>query len=124
MSLLGEVRDAFGNLIEPPIDATEEIQVSVQLIPDSEHRGLEADIIFLASYIQEGEMVSYYMLDSDGWYQWSDKYLLELPIIKRLTLQDSHNLQLFQGALTEFAGGEIRFYVSYRLVDVDIMVNG
>ncbi len=134
MSLLGEVRDAFGNLIEPPIDATEEIQVSVQLIPDSEHRGLEADIIFLASYIQEGEMVSYYMLDSDGWYQWSDKYLLELPIIKRLTLQDSHNLQLFQGALTEFAGGEIRFYVSYRLVEtgtyvyqqksVDIMVNG
>jgi len=130
--LQSSVRDTNGNLIELPLDA-EEIQVSVQLIPDMEHRGLEADIICLANYIQEGESVASYVLDNEGWYEWDDKYLLELPIIKRLTLEDSHNLQLFQGALTEFAGGEIKFYVGYRLVEtgayvyqqesVDIMVN-
>ncbi len=114
ISILGEVRDITGTLRSTPITTTDDIQINVQLIPDIEHHGLEADVISLVIYLQ-GEAIKTYILDGETWAEWDDKYLLDLPIVKHLTLQESQNIPLFQGQLTEFAGGEMRFYVGYRL---------
>ena len=122
MSIQIEIRDAAGNIIEPPINATDEIQINAQLIPDIKHRGLEADIVCLSTHIQDEEVVEQYIL-SEKWEKWDDNYLAELPIIEHLTLQNSHEVQLFQGSLEQFVGEEIRFYeeirfdLGYRLED-------
>jgi hypothetical protein len=71
-------------------------------------------VISLFIYFQ-GETTKIVILDGETLAEWDDKYLLDLPIVKHLTLQESQNISLFKGQLTEFAAGEMRFYVGYRL---------
>jgi hypothetical protein len=117
ISIQGEIRDAAGNVIESPINATDEIQINAQLIPDIDHRGLEADIVCFSTHFQDEEIVGEYILNGENWEEWDDNSLAELPIIEHLILQDSHEVQLFQGSLEQSVGEEIRFDIGYRLED-------
>jgi hypothetical protein len=114
MSIQSEISDAAGNIIESPINATDEIQINAQLIPDIDHYELEADIVCFRTHIRDEEVVRQYILNGENWEEW-DEHSLTLPIIKQLTLQYSHKVQLFHGSLKQFIGEEIKFYLGYRL---------
>jgi predicted outer membrane repeat protein len=119
VDIVSEVRDATGQLIEPPIRATEEIQLNIQLIPEIKHCGLEADIICIAFYLKNGELSTPYVFDGNIWHEWNDDYLIKVPRVKRLILQNSHNIPLFKGPLTDFAGGNFNIYMGYRLTETE-----
>jgi len=107
----GEIRDILtDSLIERPLNATESVKFTVQLIPDKAHHGLDADIICMALSLVNQETAAIYVLEGEQWQEWNQS--IALPAVMRVTLQDSHNLTLWQGQFTQ---GQLNLYVAYRL---------
>jgi len=109
----GEIRDILtDSLIESPISATEAVKFNVLLIPDKAHHGLDADIICMALSLVNQETAAIYVLEGEQWQEWNQS--IALPAVMRVTLQDSHNLALWQGQFTP-KEGQLNLYVGYRL---------
>jgi Leucine-rich repeat (LRR) protein len=118
----GEIRDILtNNLIERPLNANEEIKFNVQLIPDLTHYGQEADIICMALYLVNDETSGIYVLEKEQWQAW-DANMSTLPNVQRLTLQESHQLSIWQGELTDLNQGQLNLYVGYTLVETGELV--
>ncbi|MDM8557950.1 choice-of-anchor D domain-containing protein [Candidatus Parabeggiatoa sp. HSG14] len=111
--------------IESPINATDIKEIKVQLIPDTTHHGLEADIVSATMYIQNGEIV-FHKLDDNGWQPWNGNImtLSSTQTLTQITLQNSHDivLPLLPAQFTNFEGDEFQIYVGYRLIDTGELV--
>ncbi|EDN71519.1 VCBS [Beggiatoa sp. PS] len=118
-----EIRDAATDaVIAQPLHAANNVTITVQLIPEAEHRGLEADIVSIAMYRQGDTIVGEFVRDSSSWQVW-DHQLVTLPAIKEVVLQNNHEVSLWQGPLTGFAGGQVDMYVGYRLENGALFYN-
>ena len=108
-----EIRDILtDSLIERPINATESVKFNVQLIPDKAHHGQEAEIICMALHLVNEETETIYVLEGEHWQEWDQN--IALPAVMSITLQENHNLALWQGVFTQKVG-QLNLYVGYRL---------
>ena len=116
--LKGEVSNAEGHIIEPPsLNNREKATVSLHIIPDRAHYGLQADLIVVALYRQQQTTQAAYQLNHEQHWQLWDGDLATLAGLQTVTLATEHELYLLQGQFAGFSGGEFNIYGGYRLLD-------
>jgi hypothetical protein len=102
------------------VNATEEVLVELQLIPESTHIGETVELLVFGQFFQ-GRQVQMKMLDGEQWQEWDGDVGTLRAVIKSLTLLPRHTLR-WQGALTAFKGsGPVEFYVGYRRANGEVV---
>ncbi|BAP54712.1 hypothetical protein THII_0415 [Thioploca ingrica] len=123
VNYVGEVYNLkTGQLLEPSlIQATDDIMVKIQLFPDQIHHGQAVELFSVALWRSFDETQSVtYMLENNTWKEWNGD-LSHLASIQSVTLQDHHDLLLWQGQLTHFSGGQFSVFIGYRLISGEII---
>lgn len=123
VTYVGEVYNLkTGQLLEPSlIRATDDIMVKVQLFPDPAHYGQVAELFGVTLWRSFDETQSItYMLTNNTWKEWNGD-LNHLASIQSVTLQDHHDLPLWQGQLTHFSGGQFSIFIGYRLMTGELI---
>jgi Leucine-rich repeat (LRR) protein len=124
IATLVDIRDTTtGAAIAQPLNPANDVSITLLLIPDAIHRGQQADIVSIAMYRQSDTIVGEFVRDSTGWQEWEQR-LVPLPAIEEeITLQNTHEVLLWQGPLTTFAGGQVDMYLGYRLENGALFYN-
>jgi hypothetical protein len=95
------------------VNATDEVLIELQLLPDSTHIGETVELIVFGQFFQE-EQVRLKMLEGEQWQDWDGDVGTLRAVIKSLTLRPRQAWR-WQGALTAFEGsGPVEIYVGYR----------
>ena len=120
------VRGKLYDATYQPIDSAshlrsaEEINVELQIIPDQIHRGQAAELLSVALWVANSGKIATYMLNGDTWEEW-DGDLATLRSVQTLTLQDHHELTLWQGKLPHLSSGQFYIFGGYHLKNGEIV---
>jgi hypothetical protein len=101
------------------VNATEEVLVELQLLPESTQIGETVELIIFGQFLQAGQ-VQLKMLAGEQWQVWDGDVGTLRAVIKSLTLLPRQAWR-WQGALTAFQGsGPVEFYVGYRRANGEV----
>jgi len=118
VALQGAVSNAEGHSIEPPsLNHRERATVTLHIFPDSEHYGQPAELLSVALYHQNDTTIAAYQLDDQQQWQLWDGNLATLTAMQQVHLAKQHEINLLQGQLAGFSGGELNIYGGYRLLN-------
>lgn len=118
VALQGAVSNAEGHSIEPPsLNHREKATVTLHIFPDSEHYGQPAELLSVALYHQNDTTIAAYQLDYQQQWQLWDGNLATLTAMQQVHLAKQHEINLLQGQLAGFSGGELNIYGGYRLLN-------
>lgn len=119
------VRGKLYDVTYQPIDfshlrAADEVTVELQLVPDQIHRGQWGEMLSVALWVaKSGETITY-MLNGDTWEEW-DGDLATLRSVQTLTLQNYHELTLWQDKLPNLSAGQFHIFGGYRLKNGELV---
>jgi hypothetical protein len=119
------VRGKLYDVTYQPIDSShlrsaDEVTVELQLVPDQIHRGQWGEMLSVALWVaKSGETITY-MLNGDTWEEW-DGDLATLRSVQTLTLQNYHELTLWQDKLPNFSAGQFHIFGGYRLKSGEVV---
>ncbi|MDY6993567.1 MAG: fibronectin type III domain-containing protein, partial [Pseudomonadota bacterium] len=118
VALQGAVSNAEGRIIEPPsLNHREKATVTLHIVPDIEHYGQPAELLSVALYDQHDTTIAAYQLDDKQQWRLWDGNLTTLTAIQQVHLEKQHEINLLQGQLAGFSGGELNIYGGYRLLN-------
>ncbi|MDY6991028.1 MAG: choice-of-anchor D domain-containing protein, partial [Pseudomonadota bacterium] len=114
------IRDKAGALLSAEaIEPNSDITIEVQLVADEMHIGRQVELLGAALYVQDDKTTTFKQ-DNNDWHSWSGD-LADLTALETLRLRPQQQLTLFQGQLTQFAGGQLHIFTGYRLPNGEII---
>ncbi|MDY6991608.1 MAG: hypothetical protein SVR94_03245, partial [Pseudomonadota bacterium] len=113
------IHNSAGQLIASTrIKASEEVTLSLELIPDAQHVGQTAELIAVAFSNPSASQMQ--MLSGQHWRIW-DGHFAHLKAVQQLTLQPRHHLTLWQGRFNQFMSKQVEIFVGYRLPNGEVI---
>lgn len=111
------IHNSAGQLIASTrIKASEEVTLSLELVPDAQHVGRTAELIAVTF----SNPTAVQMLSGPHWHLW-DGHFAHLKAVQQLTLQPRHHLTLWQGRFNQFMSEQVEIFVGYRLPNGDVI---
>lgn len=101
----------------------QQVSIKAQFQPDKRHLGNEGELLIVAQYWLEGELLSEIVRTETRWENFSGILEQLKPAYRFNILPENYEIPIFQGDLSE-ARGEIVVYLGYRLADGSIVYNG